>query len=396
MILCQSAKESGDKSPHSKVGCIGRLEQAKRSSGSEQPKSIVLPELRFACSSLHRAIMMTLALAVAAAPAAELLAADNVSVGPREKWSSVFGGTDVKYTYVVTGDRAVAGNLSWSFSINRRTISRGEMPLQADGGSGQATIELRVPPVKDGVVIAAQLVVAVNVKGAKTPAAVSERTIWMFPKNAFHDRSEWLKSLKISLFDPEGDTVGVFDDAEIPYERIRNLAVLEDIKEGLLVVGEGVSLEDNDELRNEMVTLAARGIPVLCLAPKDGSMLLPGSNEEDRPVTKSVRFQREDVITQLDKQLDSRAWAPDGKLVASRLAIKSDDDQVVAAVTDSPRGWPWLEVRYPQANTAFVVCGFGIIEHWEAGPTPRFLLARLFEYVTERPKKDVVGLKDDD
>ena len=32
---------------------------------------------------------------------------------------------------------------------------------------------------------------------------------------------------------------------------------------------------------------------------------------------------------------------------------------------------------------AFLLCGLGIVRYWDEGPTPRFLLARLFEHLTQ-------------
>jgi hypothetical protein len=80
----------------------------------------------------------------------------------------------------------------------------------------------------------------------------------------------------------------------------------------------------------------------------------------------------------LDGRLDAVAWPPKDLIDLSRLTIKSDRDQVVAEAGQAPAGWPWLEVRYAAGKGRLLVCGFGIIRHWEETPTPRYLLCELF------------------
>jgi hypothetical protein len=74
-------------------------------------------------------------------------------------------------------------------------------------------------------------------------------------------------------------------------------------------------------------------------------------------------------------------------VVASTLALKAEDGAVVAEVGSGADGWPWLEAEYPTRTGRLIVCGFALFgKAWDAGPTPRYLLARLLEVTT--PKTD--------
>jgi hypothetical protein len=154
------------------------------------------------------------------------------------------------------------------------------------------------------------------------------------------------------------------------------------LTDGLLVIGEGTSWKDQRALGDTMVKTAARGIPVLCLAPADGMIPLPGAEGIGLPAPGRLAFRGLDVITELDKRLAAAAWPPDGQIVASRLAIKADRDDVVAEATKDERGWSWIEARYPPGKGVLLICGFGIIRDWDAGPAPRYLLSKLFDTLT--------------
>jgi hypothetical protein len=323
----------------------------------------------------------------------------EVRVEPREKWSAVFGESEVKFTFDIASTAAFAGRVSWSLSAKKRTLARGEEALELTPDQPAAvTVPLHIPPVKEGVVFEAELTLAVYNTQRDSPLGKLVKPIWIYPQDPFADRTRWLQERKLVLYDPAGKTAAVFDQAKIPYRELRNTAALAELQAGLLVLGEGVSLADHRDVPEAVCQLAAGGVPVLCLAPADGAFDLPGSAEVARGGTsadqderlasqrsgrpQSLTFRRADVLADLDHRLDTRGWPPDGKLVAHGLTLTSERGRVVAQVTDSADGWTWLQVRYPRPGATLVICQFTIIEHWDAGPTPRFLLARLLEYLT--------------
>jgi hypothetical protein len=322
----------------------------------------------------HNLLLLAWCVLAAAASAAE----PRVSIEPAEKWSDVFADHEVKFHHAIRAAAPLEGRLHWSLSVQVRTVAQGELPLKTDGRQPvELTVPLKTPTVKQGVIVQSQLTLAAYADGEQKPVASHSRPLWIFPRDPFAYRRQWLKELRITLLDPEGKTADVLGQAGIPYKLTRNTAALDGLTEGLLVVGEGVAWRDYRALGEAMGKAAARGVPVLCLAPGEGTMALPGSEGADLPAPSGISLRREEIITQLDKRLDAVAWPPEGQIAASRLSLKSDRQQVVIEATRDEHGWPWLEVSYPTAKGRLILCGFGIIRQWEAGPAPRYLLAEL-------------------
>jgi hypothetical protein len=214
--------------------------------------------------------------------------------------------------------------------------------------------------------------------------ARKELRLWLFPDDPIGPRSEWLRSLDITLFDPAENTAKQFDSSKLPYRSVHNAAALDDpAQRGMLVIGEGISLHRQRSLAETALHAAASGRRVLLLAPTDGSLTVPGTAGDDLPeggIPSELRFARQHVITELEKRLDAQAWTGcDDTVPASKLLIESRRSQVEATVSDEPRAWPWLEVHFPENQGVLVMCGFRVIEHWNDSPTPRFLLIRLLE-----------------
>lgn len=309
----------------------------------------------------------------AAEPTAEIV--------PVEGWSTFFGGDEVKLHYRLQHSETVKGRLAWTHSAQRRSIARGERAVTVDETKpAEVEIALQLPETREGVVFDTDLTVQLLDTHGEV-VAEHQRVVRLFPRDPFSDRREWLEELKIVLYDPQGETADAFDDAEIPYKTARSLSNLEETSEGIVVIGEGVSLADHANLPEVMTKVAASGMPVLCLAPSDGRLPFPVA-EAEQPAANSISLRRGDVITEFDKRLDAEAWPPDGELAVTGLEMTSFRGRVLLSVAESPQSWPWFEVTYPDGGR-MIVCGFGIVRCWQTGPTPRYLLASLFEQFSE-------------
>jgi hypothetical protein len=251
---------------------------------------------------------------------------------------------------------------------------RGEAAL---GGGAKAKMEITFPGVKPGVVLKTRLTISLVDDANGNAVATHEKTIRIFHPNPFADRAKVLKELKITLYDPDpaGKTTAALKGLEIPFEEEKNPAALADRKEGVLVIGEGVSFKDEPGLAEALIKAAAQGATVICLAPSAGTVPIPGAEQDHG---EEVSFFRRDVIKRLDKRLDDEAWGG-YKVVVSTVALKGVEGSVVGEVVAGPGGWPWLQVDYPKTKGRLIVCGFAVIDRWQASPTPRYLFAKLIE-----------------
>jgi hypothetical protein len=345
-----------------------------------------------------RAAVTTTALAVAVAA----IAAEPLVVEPASARSNVFAGRAVTFGTVVRGGDAVEGKLVWSLTVATRAVASGAVAVRhAAADTTAVPIAIDVPDVRKGVVVDAALTVAL-VDAARTRLGSCTRPVRIFPDDPFAGRRQWLESREIALVDPPGRTERAFRAAGVPFTLVAADGDVAAIQAALVVVGEGTSWVEHPGLPRALARLVARGVNVLCLAPLDGSMPLPGTADEPGAcVAKSLALRRADVVTEFDARLDAMDWhgmPEDGDAVAGRLTIAADGAAVVARAGDAPTGWPWLEAAFAPANTdapaaKLVVCGFGIVAHWDETPAARYLFAALLARLTanqpdERTEQD--------
>lgn len=315
----------------------------------------------------------------------------EAAIVPVRAPGNVFGGKEAEYKFTVEAKRAVKGRATWRLAAGTATVTAGEMNFAAAPDSpATIAIKLAVPPLKDGVVLATKLTISAIEAGQNKPIATHEQDVWAFPEDPFADKAEWLKGLKLKLYDPVGATSKLLAAAKVPFEELRDVDAVAGSKEGVVIVGEGVSFKEERGLAAALDKLAAGGRVVLCLAPADGELVVPGlGGPADQQ--QELSFRR-DIVRQLDKRFDPDGWAVDAKTVASTIAVKSSDGSAVGEVAPAG-GWPWAEARYAHGGR-WAVCGLAVVPRWEASPTPRFLLVRMLEHLTEpeqpktEPKKE--------
>lgn len=329
----------------------------------------------------HRLQLTAWLLAVSAiVPTTESNAA-GIHIRPIEDCSTAFAGEELRIGFRIIDDRTPEGSLQWSHSAEQRTLARGNVGVRRSGEiSGVAECLLRPPELREGVIFRTTLNVEFIPQGSTTAAASLQHTLWLFPRNPLAGKSEWAQQLDVELFDPAGDTADVLDDLEFPYRRVRSAAPTEST--GILLIGEGASLVKARSLASGALDAAAGGRRVVLLSPADGKLPIPGIDGDDVPAGSvgELRFARRRIITQLDKRLDARAWfGADNRVPSRGLLIATRRGRIEAAVSEEPQAWPWLEIHFPETQGVLVVCGFTVIENWEHGPTPRFLLTRLLE-----------------
>jgi hypothetical protein len=191
------------------------------------------------------------------------------------------------------------------------------------------------------------------------------------------------------LFDPAGTTAPLLKKAGVPFRETANVAELAAKTDGLVLVGAGASFVDYPDLWPALTKLAGRGVSVLCLAPAAGEFPLPAADAPGGP--EAVAFRKAGVIRLLDKRLDAAGWAPDGKATVGGVSLKSEDRQVLASVGKDGE-WPWFEIDYRGPGANLVICGFDFLgkDKWDAGPTPRYLFARLLMVLTEKSEPDAI------
>lgn len=317
--------------------------------------------------------------------------AEKSRLVPATGGTCVTAGGETRLKVKLTGVAEARPVVQWTVSTDRgqllgrySKVSVNERP----GGDVLVNLEFPMPPLKPGVVLPLSLQVSAVLDGQTHQQTLSLNA---YSAEAFSRRDEMFERLRIQLFDPEGETAELFDEHNIPYTRLINLAAIDLVVSETLVVGEGVSLRDYRTLGQSLAGCAQRGGQVLCLAPREDDFPLVlqriGSSENLPRIT----LDRSSVVRAFDKRFDVDQWGGEPATTAGFIPTASESD-LAFNMSQDRQGWPWVSLEYNQAGIKsikkspsiekpgrLILCGFGILSRWEDSPVPRYLLAHLFD-----------------
>ncbi|WP_182868405.1 hypothetical protein [Stieleria mannarensis] len=295
-------------------------------------------------------------------------------------WKSspaLFADQAFDYQLQLTSAQTTRGRLSWRLAMQHRTLGRGGRSVELQA-SETTTIDLplRIPPLQLGIAREAKLEVSFFNAGQELTSEV--RKLWLFSRDPFAGRQQWLQQLEIALYDPAGEIGELFSRAKIPCRKVRSLDGLESIRHGVVIIAPGVSLKSKPTVGQTVRELAAGGRTVLWFAPRDGSFDLEFSAENKAPGNLSLAGSA--IVKRLDHRLDSRHWdGHDHDPIGFKFGVQRRRPQLqVAAGAD---GWLWFETAFDHPAGRLIVFGGDLTDRWEESPTPRYFLAAILRHV---------------
>ena len=328
-----------------------------------------------------KATMIALGLLVTGLPL--LTAANSATLRLPDGRSNFFAGSRISIPVEMHAREQGAVRLSWSLQMAGAVIARREIALDLQQGEvATHALDLELPQTRDGIALKGLLRMALTGPRGEALDEI-ESPLYVFDPDPFQYRQKWLKDLNLHVYDPEGATVAIFEQAGIPFSEIMNPAAFESAKGGILIIGENLSLRESRGLMEAALQALQAKVSIVVLAPVDGEFQLPGMGTTgNAPQPAALSFYDRNIITRLDKRLDLLCWTEGRDTVSRYFQIGAHRSEPEIMVSED-QGWPWIALDWKGGRRARL-CGFAIIRDWEKSPAPRYLLAALLEQITRQ------------
>jgi len=333
-------------------------------------------------------------------------AAVETEIEPVQSWTNVFAGEEVTQSFRLNRLSIPEESVGWSVLLDSAVIRRSESPVKSDPQHGPVfAITFKVPDGDARVQLPISILVSTNGKD------VLAKRLWVYPKDPFQRPLNLAATDELVVFDPAGKTADRLKSLNLKFRVERNLEAMSRLKSGLLIAGEGVSFREHRGLSRVLLAAAQRGVRVLCLAPSAGSVLLSddiaagkaklesASTNGESPIARPVQidgiltsliFRQADVLHTFDKHLDSADWRTPASIFGPGLRISTKAGQTSVEINEGSSEWAWVDAGFVGGGR-LVITNLQMIEHWDAGPAPRYALWHSLKQIISEPETKSVA-----
>jgi hypothetical protein len=286
-----------------------------------------------------------------------------------------FGETDA---IVVPGIAGLAADATVWFRVAKegRTLASGSAVVSA---GNVLRLPVALPELKPGAMLPLELALR---HGAETGKALFEGRLWAFSRQRVAPEYNPVAPRTLHLYDPEGRTEEALRELGLAFESVPRLDALGALRDAVLVVGEGLSLDAERGLLDALTDALEHGTDVLLLAPRDGTLPVPSSWR--RLVAGSLR----DVFP--GRKRDPGRQSPDtaafvrpdpSEHAGFRLCGLRDEAvfEVADGIGAEAVGW-----EAPASAGRFRACGTRLVAHWDKNPAARWLLVELLDHLSTK------------
>jgi hypothetical protein len=276
-----------------------------------------------------------------------------------------------EHVFAADADAPQNSRIRWTLRVGDRVLESGTQHVSPRLGF---KIGFRPFDVRPGVVLATDLTAVANGGGHTSTFDVQLNLV----SHTFSaGQRQLFETVGLTLFDKQGSLADAFDEQDIAYQRLRRLADIDAVSEGLLLVPEGASFRLQPQLADTLLRAAQRGVFVICFAPKEGSFPFPDVANGDLTAATAIQFAGSDYLTKLDKRLDASASAP-------CLSLAAPNGDVSVLFDGNAHQWHALNLDFARLPTPphrapgrFLVLGLNMATLWNSNPTARYTLMAL-------------------
>jgi len=287
---------------------------------------------------------------------------------PTPDWFCVLTGQQAE---IRCSDPRIEKNSSahWSIKKGHRTLNQGRIRSKPfdDQDDAEFVIQLFAPPTETGVVL--ELDLEFSFESAGKPVSRNMK-IYVFPTTPLSSATETWKQIGLQLFDPVGGTHQLLDSLSVPHQMLRDLASIDQVTQGVIVIGENIQLARHPHLAQSLAQAVTRGIGVLVLAPAEGSLVF---ESDDRLQFTRIDCQRETVVVGFDSRFDGQGWL--GKPATIRqFQLQQTGNELKIECVEDPNAWPWIEfhIDNPTENQPQLKCLFVAWESFQTTNAAQF------------------------